>query len=201
MSSLPSTQPAASQEATLRAEPAGAATEAPTLTPVARRRRPLVKKAVAAAASASAAPASPPPVKVAKAGKPAKTASASRATKPAKPDKRAKPAKRVDPVTPLKPAKPAAPARAAAAPVSASEPGKPARIKEKLVRDSFTMPRADFALIQQLKDRMLVLQRHTRKSELLRAGLHALGRLGDAPLRRLLDSLPALKAGRPRKAG
>ena len=40
-----------------------------------------------------------------------------------------------------------------------------------------------------------------RKSGLLRAGLQALAWLGDTALRRLLDGLPALTAGRPRKAG
>jgi hypothetical protein len=75
------------------------------------------------------------------------------------------------------------------------------RSKEKLVRDSFTMPRADFALIQQLKDRGLGFKRAIRKSELLRAGLQALAAMDDALLKALLDRLPALKAGRPRKAG
>lgn len=81
----------------------------------------------------------------------------------------------------------------------AAMPGKPNHAKEKLVRDSFTMPRVDFALIQQLKERALGFKRPTRKSELLRAGLQALAAMGDAPLQALLDKLPALKAGRPKK--
>ena len=68
------------------------------------------------------------------------------------------------------------------------------------MRDSFTMPQADFALIQQLKDRALGFKRATKKSELLRAGLQALAALGDAQLRTLLNSLTALKTGRPKKA-
>lgn len=79
--------------------------------------------------------------------------------------------------------------------------GKAVRSKEKLVRDSFTMPRADFALIHQLKERGLGFKRAIRKSELLRAGLQALAAMDDALLLALLDRLPALKAGRPRKAG
>ena len=79
--------------------------------------------------------------------------------------------------------------------------GKPVRSKEKLVRDSFTMPSADFALIHQLKERGLGFKRAIRKSELLRAGLQALAAMDDARLMALLDRLPALKAGRPRNAG
>jgi hypothetical protein len=67
------------------------------------------------------------------------------------------------------------------------------RAKPKLVRDSFTMPRADFALIALLKDRALGCRRPAKKSELLRAGLHALAALDDVKLQ------AALKAGRPKK--
>jgi len=71
--------------------------------------------------------------------------------------------------------------------------------KLKLVRDSFTIPQADFELIGQLKARALGFQRPAKKSELLRAGLHALAALDDAALRRALDALVPLKAGRPKK--
>ena len=63
------------------------------------------------------------------------------------------------------------------------------------------MPRADFALIHQLKERALGFKRATRKSELLRAGLQALVALPDTALHALLNQLPALKAGRPKKGG
>jgi hypothetical protein len=74
-----------------------------------------------------------------------------------------------------------------------------ARTKAKLVRDSFTMPQQDFGLIAVLKDRALGFKRPAKKSELLRAGLHALQRLTDTQLRGALDSLAPLKAGRPKK--
>lgn len=67
------------------------------------------------------------------------------------------------------------------------------------MRDSFTMPKEDYALIAGLKDRTLVFKRPTKKSELLRAGLHALQALTDPALRKALDSLTPLKAGRPRR--
>ena len=97
-------------------------------------------------------------------------------------------------------AKPAAktasrpPAQKPAAPV------KPPKLKAKLVRDSFTMPQADFALIAALKERALGFRRPTKKSELLRAGLQVLAGLNDAALQSVLEALPALKLGRPKKA-
>ena len=82
--------------------------------------------------------------------------------------------------------------------VEAKEP--PAKkLKQKLVRDSFTMPSNDFQLIEQLKQRALGFKRPAKKSELLRAGLHALASLGDTELRAALDALDPLKPGRPRK--
>lgn len=71
--------------------------------------------------------------------------------------------------------------------------------KEKLVRDSFTMPRSDFELIALLKERALTFKRPTKKSELLRAGLQALAALNQKQLQTALDRLPLLKSGRPKK--
>jgi hypothetical protein len=73
------------------------------------------------------------------------------------------------------------------------------KVKLKLVRDSFTMPQADFDVVQILKDRALAFKRPAKKSELLRAGLHALSALTDARLKAALESLEPLKAGRPKK--
>ena len=96
-------------------------------------------------------------------------------------------------------ATPSAPAPAPARPATAA--AKPVRsTKDKLVRDSFTMPRADFALIQQLKDRALGFKRATKKSELLRAGLQALAALSAGQLQAQLGKLATIKAGRPKKA-
>ncbi len=82
----------------------------------------------------------------------------------------------------------------------ASEPAKVPKAKARLVRDSFTMPEADFALVSTLKQRALALGRPVKKSELLRAGLHALAALGDPDLHKALEALVPLKPGRPRKA-
>jgi hypothetical protein len=88
----------------------------------------------------------------------------------------------------------AQPATSAAAVVKASH------AKAKLVRDSFTMPQADFDLIASLKERALAFKRPAKKSELLRAGLQALAGLNDAALHAALDALVPLKAGRPKRA-
>ena len=91
--------------------------------------------------------------------------------------------------------------------VAAKKPAAPApmlpvakpKAKDKLVRDSFTMPRSDFELIAVLKERALTFKRPTKKSELLRAGLQALAAMNQKQLQTALDSLPLLKSGRPKK--
>src|SRR5262245_57069421 len=87
-------------------------------------------------------------------------------------------------------------AQAAAAPPP--PPSKPAK-RPRLVRDGFTMPEDDFALIAALKARALAQRRETKKSEVLRAGLHALAALDDKALVAALGRLQPLKTGRPKK--
>jgi hypothetical protein len=93
-----------------------------------------------------------------------------------------------------------APAAAPAAPkVTAAKHA--AKGKARLVRDSFTMPEADYAHIAVLKDRALGFRRPTKKSELLRAGLQLLAGLSPTELQKVLGGLEPLKTGRPRKEG
>lgn len=73
------------------------------------------------------------------------------------------------------------------------------KVRHKLVRDSFTMPAADFALIDTLKARALDGKRHAKKSELLRAGLRTLAELTSVQLIAALDALAPVKTGRPKK--
>jgi hypothetical protein len=85
-------------------------------------------------------------------------------------------------------------------PAKAAKPTKKAlKVHPRMVRDSFTMPEADFALIAQLKARTLAGQRETKKSELLRAGLQALAALDKESLLRALGQLEHVKVGRPKK--
>lgn len=92
-------------------------------------------------------------------------------------------------------ASPIAPEPAPAARKSA----KPAKQRAKLVRDSFTMPADDFALVAALKSRALSAQREAKKGELLRAGLHALMALDAQALVAALERVEPLKVGRPKK--
>ena len=81
----------------------------------------------------------------------------------------------------------------------ASADKKPQKPRPALVRDSFTMPTADFALVASLRATALGAQRAVKKSELLRAGLHALAAMDAAGLVAMLDRLETVKTGRPKK--
>lgn len=72
-------------------------------------------------------------------------------------------------------------------------------VRIKLVRDSFTMPEEDYALVAELKARAIDLKRPAKKSELLRAGLQVLAQLADSKLLAALSALRALPTGRPKK--
>ena len=143
--------------------------------------KPAAKRAPAAKTTAAAKPA---PVKAA-----AKPAAAKPAVKPA-----AKPAvKRVAAAKPA-PAPVAKPAKAA----KVEKPAK--QHKEKLVRDSFTMPESEYAVLGQVKKTCLKNGVEVKKSELLRIGVALISRLDMATLKQVLASLPQLKTGRPKKA-
>jgi hypothetical protein len=115
------------------------------------------------------------------------------------------------------PAKPAAPARkpATAKPASAkvtvaAKPEKKdkktkkanvkAETKVKVVRDSFTMPQNDYAKIAELKQACQKAGVQVKKSELLRAGLHALCKLSAAQLKQTIAQMEHIKTGRPKKS-
>jgi hypothetical protein len=100
------------------------------------------------------------------------------------------------------PAKPAAkaPARTpdAAVPEQADKKAKKNH-KEKVVRDSFTMPKSEYQKIAEIKEACLKAGMHVKKSEILRAGLKALCEKNDAQLRQSLRSLEKIQTGRPKK--
>lgn len=79
----------------------------------------------------------------------------------------------------------------------ASQSSKTSPKKPKLVRDSFTIPKTEFAAIEQLKTRAIALGTSVKKSELLRAGLMVLQGLNDAAYKAALAAVPTLKTGRP----
>ena len=73
-----------------------------------------------------------------------------------------------------------------------------AKLKQKLVRDSFTIPKQEYAVLAALKQRAIRLQRPVKKSELLRAGIAALQAMPDTELLSALQAVPSLKTGRPK---
>jgi len=104
-----------------------------------------------------------------------------------------------------KPAAPAAKkgkpaAKASVAPAAAEAPAvKPAKAhKPKLVRDSFTIPKDEYQVLESLKTRALELGQHARKSELLRAGISALHAMNDRAFLKAVGAVPTLKTGRPK---
>ncbi|HMN92949.1 MAG TPA: hypothetical protein PKC60_06940 [Hydrogenophaga sp.] len=76
-------------------------------------------------------------------------------------------------------------------------PAKADRKKPKLVRDSFTIPKGEYAAIDLLKTRAVALGTSVKKSELLRAGLLALQGMNDAGFKQAIAAVPQLKTGRP----
>ena len=77
-------------------------------------------------------------------------------------------------------------------------PGKLAKAKKpKLVRDNFTIPKAEYGVLEELKQRASQLTRPAKKSELLRAGIKALAALSDAAFLDALSQVPAAKTVRP----
>jgi hypothetical protein len=81
---------------------------------------------------------------------------------------------------------------------SAAEAGVAAKTRHKLVRDSFTIPKVEYAVFEGLKQRAARLTRPTKKSELLRAGLTALDGMTDDAFLAALGKVPSLKTGRPK---
>ncbi|HMS25943.1 MAG TPA: hypothetical protein PKC80_01015 [Burkholderiaceae bacterium] len=71
--------------------------------------------------------------------------------------------------------------------------------KVKLVRDSFTIPKPEYLVLDALKARALVLGQAVKKSELLRAGIKALNAMSDSQYLAALKTVPTLKSGRPGK--
>lgn len=78
--------------------------------------------------------------------------------------------------------------------------GKAENKIKKVVRDSFTMPQNDYAKIGELKQVCLKAGIHAKKSELLRAGLHALCKLNASQLKQAVMQMEQIKTGRPKKS-
>ena len=90
------------------------------------------------------------------------------------------------------------------APVKTATPVKAVKTakvkKPKLVRDSFTIPKDEYVVIDSLKIRAGKLGQAVKKSELLRAGVKALAAMSDIQFKAALSNVPTIKTGRPKSS-
>ena len=98
-----------------------------------------------------------------------------------------------------KPAAKAKPAPKAKPVVKAKPTSKVKPQKVKMERDSFTMPKDEYAQLILLKARLTSLGQPAKKSELLRAGVQLLVAMSDNTLKMTLAKIPVIKTGRPKK--
>lgn len=82
---------------------------------------------------------------------------------------------------------------------AAAKAAKEKTPKLKMERDSFTMPKTEYAQLYVLKERLIKLGQPSKKSELLRAGIMQLTAMTDAALKAAMGKVPAIKTGRPKK--
>lgn len=82
---------------------------------------------------------------------------------------------------------------------SEKKKSKRRKMKEKVVRDSFTMPEDDYARINALKSKCLEQGLVVKKSEILRAGLRVLSDLEPEQLSAIVEGVERIKTGRPKK--
>ncbi|MDF6720253.1 hypothetical protein NLR06_25555, partial [Escherichia coli] len=88
-------------------------------------------------------------------------------------------------------------AASVATPAGEMAPEKPK--KTKVVRDSFTMPEADYRMLAEIKERCLAGGKKVKKSELLRAGVNLLAAMPANRLLAVVAKLESVKTGRPAK--
>lgn len=100
-----------------------------------------------------------------------------------------------------------APIKAAPVKAAPAKPAKPVKApkpvkakKPKLVRDSFTIPKDEYVVIESLKTRAGKLGQAVKKSELLRAGVKALAAMSDIQFKAALNNVPTIKTGRPKSS-
>lgn len=127
---------------------------------------------------------------------------------PASPEEKASVSKAKAPVKKAVTKKPTATARKSTTDAAVATPAKPITPitpkplkakKTKLVRDSFTIPKLEYLVLEELKDRAVLLASPVKKTELLRAGIKALAAMADASFLAALKAVPVIKTGRPTK--
>lgn len=83
------------------------------------------------------------------------------------------------------------------APLKAPKAASPKKVK--LVRDSFSFPAHEHALLADMKKRAIKLGKEFKKSEILRAGIAHLSSMADSALMVVLGKVERVKTGRPSK--
>jgi len=71
--------------------------------------------------------------------------------------------------------------------------------KVKVVHDSFSMPKSEYRKIAEIKESCFKAGLQVKKSEVLRAGLKALGEMDGAQLKSVIAGLGKVKTGRSKK--
>ena len=176
------------------------------------RKSAVLKVAAKAAVRAKAAPAkavkeTKAPARPVKAAGPAKPAAKAAARPAPKPAAKATAASRARPgvKSAVKAAAKAlsrpAPKGAARTPAPSLQANPAPTVRPLLVRDSFTMPEQEYAVLAEVKSACLRAGIEVKKSELLRVGVALLGQVDTATLKAVLAALPQLKTGRPPAAG
>ena len=69
--------------------------------------------------------------------------------------------------------------------------------KPKMVRDSLTIPKPEYAVLDILKLRAAKLASPAKKTELIRAGIKAIAAMTDEAFLAAIKAVPSLKTGRP----
>jgi hypothetical protein len=157
---------------------------------------PIQAEALGLKPSTPKKPAAPKPAAVKPAAKPVMKPAAAKA-KPSQVKTVAKPAAAKPLSKPLakEPAKKTTPKAAK----KSAKKAKPEKVK--MERDSFTMPKEEYAQITLMKARLTALGQPAKKSELLRAGIKLLAAMSDNTLKTTLAKIPVIKTGRPNKKG
>lgn len=68
----------------------------------------------------------------------------------------------------------------------------------RVIRDTFTMPVEDHALLDKLRARALAVGQVVNKSEFVRAGLRTLHNLSEAEFKKVIAQVEKIKPGRPK---
>jgi hypothetical protein len=90
-------------------------------------------------------------------------------------------------------------AQVAAVPATEKKKDKPKAKKQKLVRDSFTMPEAEYEALAEMKKTCIKAGVAVKKSELLRVAVSLLRKMDVGQIEQALGTLTPVKAGRPSK--